>query len=129
MIPLNQKEKILSYFTCQKTGNCCRADGVVYASQIELSKMANLFGIDINIFKKKYVKKKNGWSILADRTHRPNCFLTEDNSCKVYSARPEHCQTYPDWPEIWKSENTLQTETQLCPALKKAYTTYKKDPL
>jgi Fe-S-cluster containining protein len=121
MINLEDKKAILEKFECQKTGNCCRESGYVYVTKDNIEKMSRLLNLSIETFREKYVTRHNGWDIIASDRHRPNCFLDKKNQCQVYDARPNHCRTYPNWPEIWESENTLIKETYLCPALKKAY--------
>ena len=115
-----KKAEILAAFQCQQTGNCCRADGYVYASGEEIEKMAAFLGIDTQAFMDKYVKKKNGWLVLADLEHRPNCFLTKNNLCQIHSCRPEQCRTYPDWPEIWDKKEHFYAEVLLCKGLQRA---------
>ena len=116
-----KKDIILKKFNCQKTGNCCRTDGVVYATQTEINKMATELNIDITTFIQRYVQKKEGWLTIANQNFRKNCFLNDKNECRIYNCRPKQCKTYPNWPEIWKSEDSFFQELLLCPALKKAY--------
>ena len=115
------KQKILAKFSCQKSGNCCRAEGYVYASEKEMIRMAAHLNMTIEDFKAQYVIYDKGWSLIASERHRPNCFLNEKNQCAIYPERPTHCRTYPDWPEIWESHDAIIKETFQCPALKKAY--------
>ena len=117
---IHKKEEILSHFQCQGSGNCCKAEGVVYITPKEAVSMAQELGVDITTFYRDYTKRKNGWTVIADQTFRANCFLTDCNQCQVYDARPEACQTYPNWPEIWASDKTVMKEADLCPGLKKA---------
>ena len=117
---IEHKDTILAQFKCHQTGNCCRFDGVVYASAQEIEAMAKVLGIDIVSFMEKYVKRKDGWMLIADRAHRPNCFLNEKNQCEIYDARPKNCKTYPNWPEIWRDEESLYKETLLCKGLREA---------
>ena len=114
------KEKILSKFNCQKSGNCCRTSGIVYASHSELQAMAKELDIDLASFLRNYTKKENGWTVISTTRFRPNCFLTKTNTCSIYQSRPKKCRSYPNWPEIWESKNSLMKEAALCPALKKA---------
>jgi len=117
------KSEMLSAFVCQKSGNCCRCPGVVYATQPEISSMAKILDQSSIEFRQDYVVKRNGWDVIADTDHRPDCFLTITNTCSVYEGRPKACRTYPDWPEIWKSEERILKECQLCPGLKAAWET------
>jgi Fe-S-cluster containining protein len=115
------KADMLAHFKCQKSGNCCRCPGVVYASQSEISSMAKIVDKSELEFRNDYIVKRNGWDVIADTHHRPNCFLTTANECSVYEARPKACRTYPDWPDIWKAEERILKECELCPGLKAAW--------
>ena len=117
---IKNKEAILEAFECQKTGNCCRADGYVYANAKEIEQMAQFLDIDTQHFMEKYVKKKNGWMLLSDLKHRPTCFLTKDNLCGIHTCRPSQCRTYPDWPTIWENKEHFFVELVLCKGLQKA---------
>ena len=127
MIDKEIKQQILSKFRCQKTGNCCRRDGIVYASQDEIKEMAASLDIDIATFMSRFTKRDNGWTVISTQRFRPNCFLDDNNGCSIYNARPKHCRTYPDWPQIWDNKESLLTEASLCPALKKACLNLIKD--
>lgn len=122
MIDASFKEKVLSRFKCQNSGNCCRIPGLVYVNQKEIQTLAAKMEMDAATFRAHYVRRVNGWEVIASEGHRPLCFLDGCNKCSVYSARPLQCRTYPDWPEIWHSEESLAREVQMCPGLKQAYT-------
>ena len=115
-----EKEQILSEFQCLNTGNCCKEDGTVYVSENNIKQMAQLLHLSELEFREKYVRKKNGWSVVADHNFRPNCFLNSCNQCSVYEGRPEHCKTYPNWPEIWNSEQSFKAELKICKGLREA---------
>lgn len=114
-------EQILSRFECQQSGNCCRAPGYVYVKAENVSGMAEKLGLSIPDFKEKYVTRHSGWEVVASPNFRPNCFLTDCNTCKVYEARPEACKTYPRWGSVWESPEALKKEIESCPGLKKAF--------
>lgn len=115
-----RKSEILSRFQCQKSGNCCKAGGYVYLTGLELENMARVVGLSVPDFREKYVVTHNGWDLIATPTHRPRCFLDENDCCTVYEARPIACRSYPDWPELWTSEEMLLSECKTCPGLQKA---------
>jgi Fe-S-cluster containining protein len=72
------------------------------------------------------VRKIEGWEVIASPDFRPRCFLTEENTCSVYELRPLACRTYPQWPQIWESEESLREETEKCPGLRRALALVKK---
>ena len=115
-----EKEQILSEFKCLNTGNCCKEDGTVYVTDENIKKMAQVLHLSEFEFREKYVRKKNGWSVVADHSFRPNCFLNSCKQCSVYEGRPEHCKTYPNWPEIWESKQAFESERKICKGLREA---------
>ncbi|MBT5855136.1 YkgJ family cysteine cluster protein [bacterium] len=117
----DHKADILKAFQCQGTGNCCRIEGVVHVTPQEIDAMAKELGMLGIEFRQKYVKEDHGWLKIADRGFRPDCFLTEDNKCQVYGARPKQCSTYPNWPELWNTDDAFLREIVLCKGLKLAY--------
>jgi uncharacterized protein len=120
---LTIKSKMLSAFKCQQSGNCCRCPGIVYVTQSEVESMAAIKNLSVIKFKEIYVKRQNGWEVVASTTFRKDCFLNKKNQCDVYGARPKQCRTYPNWPEIWESKEAIIKETKLCPGFKKAFET------
>jgi uncharacterized protein len=115
------KSKMLSRFKCQGSGNCCRIEGYVTITEPELQTLATMSQLTPVEFKQKYVVTENGWMYIATPRHRSLCFLTQDNRCSHYEGRPKACRSYPDWPEIWKDEDSLMTELAICPGLRLAY--------
>ena len=114
----NRKAEILAHFVCQNSGNCCRyEEGVVYVNAPEAAQMAGVMKLDVPTFMSRYVRRRNGWMMVSDRTHRPDCFLDECSRCQVYEARPAACRTYPDWPTIWESDEAVRWEAASCPGL------------
>lgn len=114
------KSEILSEFACQNSGNCCRATGYVYVTEPEIVQMAERLELSVSDFCEQYVRRRNGWPLVASPDHRPHCFLDTANRCQVYNERPPACRSYPDWPEVWDSHETVLSEISACPGLKKA---------
>jgi uncharacterized protein len=114
------RKQVLSHFKCQQSGNCCKCPGTVYVTPEELEGMSKILDEPVLNFREKYIQKRNGWDTVANPDFRPDCFLDEDNRCKVYGSRPKHCRTYPDWDELWVSRDVIESEAEVCPGLRKA---------
>jgi Fe-S-cluster containining protein len=119
---IEKKDEILANFKCQNSGNCCKAGGYVYVTADTIEKMAKILQTSPIDFRQTYTQKDNGWDIIASPNFNTNCLLDENNRCKVYDARPLACRTYPNWPSIWQSDETLVEESKSCPGLKQAIT-------
>lgn len=118
------REEIMARFECQKTGNCCRAEGVVYATDLEIKRMAQELEMSELAFREGYVRIVDNRAVLADGRFRPSCFLDEKGGCKVYSSRPRYCKTYPDVPDVWGNDEVLMSEMELCKGLRLAVSSF-----
>ena len=117
---VKNKQQILDHFRCQGSGNCCRCPGYVYVSSGEQQKMADQLGLSLAEFIDRFTKTEKGWRLVASPSFRRSCFLDQNHRCSVYSARPSACRSYPDWPDIWQSDETVIQEAQTCPGLNQA---------
>ena len=88
-------------FECTQCGNCCRSHGeyaFVYLAAADLEALAAELGLSQAEFKGRYCREEGGYTVL--RMDEPACpFLTPDNRCSVYRARPKQCRTWPFWEE------------------------------
>ena len=88
-------------FECQRTGNCCTSHGeyaYVYLAAGDVAAMSAELGLTEPAFLERYCAKDDSYTIL--RMDAPRCpFLTEENTCAVYRARPKQCATWPFWHE------------------------------
>ena len=117
---INFREEIIERFVCQKSGNCCKSSGYVYASHQEMTRMAKTLNISLHKFRKHFVTNINGWPLISSPEFRNECFLNNDSKCTIYHDRPLACKTYPNWDTIWENELSLQNEMEQCPGLKLA---------
>ncbi len=112
------KEKILKNFTCKNCGRCCqRAGGIVYISLAEAQAIAKFLKKPLFLFLQENCKKQRGWLVLSDDKLRPECYLDQNNRCKIYPVRPKYCRNYPFVPEIFKSEKAIREESAFCPGI------------
>ena len=117
------------HFSCTECGKCCTGSGVVWANGAELDAIRAVVEggrHDHDSFVATYVdvdemKRRNAdldakdWFILKNAETKldgaDHCvFLDpETNLCRVYTARPLQCLTFPFWPELlgsraWREE-------------------------
>lgn len=127
MIDISKRNRILEKFRCQRTGNCCRVDGVVIANQLDIQNIARHLKMDVSQFLNTYTVVRNGYRVIADRRFRPGCFVKSNGECAVYSVRPSACRGYPNWDVIWESKEHLMAEFMVCKGLKQAYEEVSQD--
>lgn len=117
------REKSSLPFDCTACGKCCKTKGQVYMTPEEHTHAAELLGISKEEFIQQYAShtledETNGelWLRLVDRSAHSDdhgcVFLQEDNTCRIYEARPIQCSTYPFWPNILSSEQAWNKEVR-----------------
>lgn len=117
-------------FECQGSGKCCTSRGTygyVYLTENDQKRFAKYFGLTRAQFLKKYCKTHMGWQALKDpeelglKNHpQGDCvFLKDGNRCGVYEARPEHCRTWPFWPEHMTPKAWNKEVASFCPGVGK----------
>jgi Fe-S-cluster containining protein len=117
-------------FECQGSGKCCTsrgAYGYVYLNTEDQKRFAKYFELSVPDFKEKYCGKKDGHVFLLNpgqmgMTEHPqgDCiFLEGGNRCGVYEARPEHCRTWPFWPENMNPKTWTTEIATFCPGVGK----------
>lgn len=99
-------------FSCTMCGNCCTGPpGAVWFDEGEGERMAEALGMDYDAFLKRYARRINGKrSLKESRTrHGHDCILLDRETspgkalCRVYTARPTQCRTWPFWEENLES--------------------------
>lgn len=121
------------HFSCTECGKCCTGSGVVWANSAELNAMRSVINpkLSLDDFIAAYVdvaemKRRNvdldakEWFVLKNAEEKLNnaqycIFLDpETNRCKVYTARPLQCSTYPWWPELLNSREWREEGISVC---------------
>jgi Fe-S-cluster containining protein len=117
-------------FECQGSGRCCTSRGsygYVYLTEKDQKRFAKYFKLTRAQFLKQYCKEHQGWQALKDpdelgiKNHpKGDCvFLEGGNRCGVYEARPEHCRTWPFWPENMTPKAWNKEVASYCPGVGK----------
>lgn len=120
-------------FSCTECGKCCTGSGVVWANHAELEAIRGLIAPEATFedFHEAYVdveemKRRNvdvdakEWFVLKNADTKLNgaehcIFLNaETNQCRIYSARPLQCATYPWWPELLSSREWREEGMNVC---------------
>lgn len=119
-------------FECTSCGKCCQTKGHVYMNPDEFEAAANLLEVSKQDFIQQFAShksvetKSNGeervWIRLRDDSQLSEndqskeshgcIFLKEDNTCRIYEARPTQCSTYPFWPDLLASKKAWNDEVR-----------------
>jgi len=100
-------------------GRCCTGEsGNIFVSQNEIENIVDILKIDIAIFFKEYLIKKNYKFSLKERKvgDSYDCifFDRESMGCLIYEARPLQCRTFPFWDYYKSRVDELKLE---CPGI------------
>jgi Fe-S-cluster containining protein len=88
----------------------------VWVEQAEIDAMAELMGMDIAQFERKFVRRVGIKKSLVEYPDGDCVFLDPSTrKCSVYQARPIQCRTWPFWDSNLKSERTWQATCEVCP--------------
>jgi Fe-S-cluster containining protein len=105
-------------FRCTECGNCCTgASGYVWVNKKEIGDLAQVVsGGDVAVFERKYVRKVGVRKSLKEHRNG-DCVLFDPESrrCRVYTARPRQCRTWPFWNSNLKTEEAWEATCEECP--------------
>ena len=99
-------------FACTGCGECCTGRGryVIEISRAEQRRLQKFLGIARAWLRRRYVFRFDDETESIRMHSNGDCvFLGTDRRCRIYSARPKQCRTYPFWPELatrkaWRAE-------------------------
>ena len=86
----------LKEFKCTGCGECCRWTGSVLLTDLDISALADHFGLPEQEFIDHHTRLAPNRIQLA-LLDKPDgsCALLAGNRCSVYEARPEQCRSFP----------------------------------
>ena len=102
-------------FRCTGCGACCRGQGRVEVSDLEIERLAAHQDVTDDQFRTMYTRTgRKGTIELRDKRNHDCIFYDPERGCTVYEARPTQCRTYPFWRPILTDEETWQEESTHC---------------
>jgi Fe-S-cluster containining protein len=104
-------------FKCTGCGDCCTgAPGYVWVNKEEIATLAKLVGLSVDKFEERYVREIGVRKSLHERSNGDCVFFDNvTRKCRVYSARPRQCRTWPFWDSNLKTPETWAATCQVCP--------------
>ncbi|NPA04255.1 MAG: YkgJ family cysteine cluster protein [Epsilonproteobacteria bacterium] len=106
-------------FSCN--GACCRGEsGKVWVLIEEMEKIANFLGIELEEFKRDFVKKEGERYSLKEIKVKGEylCIFFNPSTCRceIYPIRPLQCKQFPFWPSL-KNKKNLYEVCKECKAI------------
>jgi len=109
-------EKAFEKIDCLKCANCCKTTGPLLKNK-DIERLSEHLRIKPANFVSEYlwIDEDNDYVFKK----MPCTFLKEDNSCSVYSARPNACRQYPhtDQRDIRSILPLTYLNSMICPAV------------
>jgi Fe-S-cluster containining protein len=103
-------------FECTQCGHCCTGDpGIVYVAPAELAPLAAALDLTPDETLQRYLLPwRDGHTVREDADGR--C-LFYDKGCRVYTARPTQCRTWPFWLSNLRSRTRWEQVAKACPGI------------
>ena len=104
-------------FTCTQCGACCSGEpGHVWVEQSEIDAMANVMGLEVDVFEHRFVRQVGADRSLVEYPDG-DCILLDPKTrhCTVYEARPIQCRTWPFWDSNLKRKRDWKETCEVCP--------------
>jgi Fe-S-cluster containining protein len=104
-------------FQCTGCGDCCTgAPGFVWVNKEEIATLAKLVALSVEEFEERYVREIGIRKSLHEHANGDCVFFDNvTRKCRVYSARPRQCRTWPFWDSNLKTPETWAATCQVCP--------------
>ena len=110
-------------FECQRCGRCCKSpEGFVFISTDDLEQLATRLNITNRALQRDWCTRFHKFIVLKNKPNGECIFYTEidgEPRCKVYTARPMQCRTYPFWQQNLISPDSWAKEKLVCPGIGK----------
>lgn len=111
-------------FQCTECGKCCTGTpGYIWVTREEMSAIAELLNISLELFKRKYVRQRdNRYALVEKKSENNACIFLKEKKCSIYEARPSQCRTFPWWKENLNSKESWDLAAQSCEGINEAAT-------
>jgi Fe-S-cluster containining protein len=93
-------------FTCTRCGSCCKEEGFVFFTSVEIDKASELLGIGRKDFISRFLIK-NGGTYAHEVRKGGQCVFLKGSVCDLQSVKPEQCRTFPFWDEYIGKDGEL----------------------
>ncbi len=103
-------------FECARCGRCCRGEpGYVWLRESDIDSIADLLGMPRDEVIQEYVRGTDSRYSLKELKNG-DCVLWNDG-CKIYSARPPQCQSFPFWKDKLRTAASWKVLAEECPGV------------
>ena len=102
-------------FKCTGCGKCCTGPGFVWLEEEDVENISKHLNLSKDEFFQKYTRQTGFDTSLIDDPKSENCiFLSDQNTCDIYQARPLQCRTFPWWKGNLESPKAWEEAKERC---------------
>lgn len=106
-------------FECTGCGRCCSgANGYVWVSEREISRLAARFGVALDDFGRRYLRRVGERYALLESARDGACVFLERDRCGVYEDRPDQCRSFPFWERNLESPAAWARAAEECEGIR-----------
>lgn len=104
-------------FRCTACGNCCTGSpGFVWVSDEEIAAIADFLDTSIGEVRLMHTRPARGQTSLTEFANGDCTFFDpQTRRCRVYSARPRQCRTWPFWESNVETPDAWTRTCGVCP--------------
>ena len=90
---------------------------MVEVGPADVARIAKHLKLEEDAVRKRYLARRG--DRLIDQPGGRCVFLEDgrETRCRIYPARPKQCRTWPYWPELLRSPETLREAMRCCPGI------------
>ena len=109
-------DNVFENYNCLSCANCCKTTSPIFTRK-DVDRLAAYLDMKPVEFQIKYLIIDEDDDFVLHSSPCP--FLEEDNTCKVYSARPNACREYPhtNRKKMYQILDLTLQNTLVCPAV------------
>ena len=88
----------------------------MWVNKEDIANLASVVGMDVNDFESQYVREIGVRKSLVEFDNGDCVFFDgKTRKCRVYSARPRQCRTWPFWESNVRTPETWAETCSVCP--------------
>ncbi|MBN2857673.1 MAG: YkgJ family cysteine cluster protein [Candidatus Delongbacteria bacterium] len=102
-------------FECKKCGNCCVGNGYVFIFPVDLERLIEKSGFNLEELQRTYLSTVDGYTVFRDGGSGACIFWDPIvKGCRIYEARPTQCRTFPFWKTLLYKKAKWDEGTKTC---------------